>query len=867
MGRTILIVWALVLLQCCCAILLPFPGSQQTPDWIDCLNAIVPQAVEPDPRKPRFILSNDPLYPQFRIGQRPRMNRNPFAIFFALSSSDVVSAVRCARTFNVHTVARSGGHSYEGFSSVDDGLIVDLSLMSNVVWVDDKSATAKVQPGIRFGKLYMELWERGEWTFQGGTCPTVGLGGFVAGGGYGMHARSQGLGADNVISMDIVLADGRLVTADARHNSDLFWAMRGGGSGSFGIMTSLTVRLYKTPTNTMFYYVWPFVNHTIPLIDAWQRWLPNVPGIVGMQLQINGNSTTTLVGHFLGTKEQWEDIIEQSGLLDVATPSKVIVKDDCEGLGPRVFVNADKTCEDLSTLKVGEFLSVASRDMRKSKSGYASKPLPKEALQVIYDFMLNNNNASNFVQFEPFGGRLDEIACDATPFPNRAGTLFQMQYTSRFWDQPDGGVGYQWIRAFEKEISPFLNGHSYQNYADLDLVNYEWAYYGNNSKRLRQVKAKYDPENFWHNEQSIPAPLLRKARNPVYVVGNLSGVAVFDWDPDVPSLTYLGLFDGLVNRPTYAAASGDGKKLYVVDATDSFNGTWGTGGVTAFAVSPGGALTALGSTQTGGRNPNFLGVHPGGEFVGVSNYWGGNVAVFKVGHDNVVFERTDLVELEFDGVQEGRNARQNQSLPHQVVWSADGRFLYVPDLGGDKLHQFAFSTSFGTLWGLSPSAVEFKLGSGPRHAAFHPTLPILLVIQELSCEITAHQVDTSTGVVSQAHQILSLLPPGVSLEGSTTAEIAFHSNGRYAYASTRTSGIGSIAVLAISSSDLNVEIVGFVGSAGRTPRFMVFKDGYLVVANQDSDNIVVFAVDEDGGLRRKAVVAGLPVHPFALAFL
>jgi hypothetical protein len=218
----------------------------------------------------------------------------------------------------------------------------------------DGETYATVEAGIRLGNLYRILWDNGEWSFNGGMCPSVGLGGkvviilgLISVGGIGYQTRKYGLSADRVVEMSVVLANGtHLPAVNSEKYPDLFWALRGGiiilikgGQGSFGIVLTYKLKLFKMPLNSMFRL--QFEGHDPKVFGMWQDYFLNAEEGLASQFEAN-NKQFSLKGHYLGTMDDLQMHLKKSGLLDV-TGVNVITK-SCTGLGSRLFMNQGIIC-------------------------------------------------------------------------------------------------------------------------------------------------------------------------------------------------------------------------------------------------------------------------------------------------------------------------------------------------------------------------------------------------------------------------------------------------------------------------------------------------------------------------------------------
>ncbi|KAJ3053595.1 hypothetical protein HK097_003889 [Rhizophlyctis rosea] len=489
----VLLLWTNV----CWAVATGPNNSTNSVRLVRCLKAIPVPANDAHSDKPHLVLPADALYPDEKQGFQLRVPRFPYAIYYPRTPANVQSAVNCARTNKVPIVPRGGGHSYEALSSLTNGLVIDVLHMDQVrsiSQVDSNNAIATVRAGIRLGYLYTELWKRGEWTFNAGTCPNVGLAGHISSGGWGLNGRKYALAADRVESMRVVLANGSIVTADAKTNSDLFWALRGGGAGSFGIIVEFKLKVFKMPVSSMVAIEWNQAD--IPYVmDRWLKWGAQAPRELSLQLWTDKDwASFQTRGHYLGPLSKLRALLNESQLLVNAT--RVVTTDKCNGLGTRLFAWGDYTCSDYNQLLPG------GRDTNegKFKSGYLSKPLPLAGYKTIQHYLKIAPVGSSF-QFKVYGSNsaMTDYADTALPFPNRQNTLAHMEFfTPVKATDPLDHPNYKWLNDFYNAIKPYANGRAYQGYADLFLGEpevYGKAYWGPNFARLIRIKNKYDKNN------------------------------------------------------------------------------------------------------------------------------------------------------------------------------------------------------------------------------------------------------------------------------------------------------------------------------------------------------------------------------------
>ena len=244
-------------------------------------------------------------------------NVHPLAVVQPLDAKDVSQIVLWARKTGVHIVAKSGGHSYGGYSTTS-GVVVDLSKLASVRVV---AKQAVVGPAARLGNIYNTLGAHGL-AIPAGTCPSVGIGGHALGGGFGLASRAWGLASDNLVSIQIVTADGKILVADATHNSDLFWACRGGGGGNFGIVTRFTFRTHPVSQGSYFIATWPWAQ-VEQVLASFLAWAPHAPDALGSLCRLAagpGGPSVQVFGQFLGSETQLKAALATLGLRRRSSP-------------------------------------------------------------------------------------------------------------------------------------------------------------------------------------------------------------------------------------------------------------------------------------------------------------------------------------------------------------------------------------------------------------------------------------------------------------------------------------------------------------------------------------------------------------------
>jgi hypothetical protein len=388
------------------------------------------------------------------------------------------------RNHSLPFAVRCGGHSYEGFSQ-STNVVIDMRLM-NAIAIDSKTNTATVGAGASLGGLYRAIAAR-RLAFTGGSCPTVGISGHLLGGGYGYLARPYGLACDSLLSVDLINPDGRQVRADAHQNTDLYWACRGGGGGSFGVATGFTVQLKKVANVIVFRVVWLglSIKGAKSVMKAWQRWAPHAPRTIDSNLVAskgpNGTINLHAAGQSVGTLSEL-----QRELQELPKSQSVLIR--------------RMTFSDAVDFFSGG--SAYPTQFMKGKSDYATAPISDEGLDVFMTGLAQG--LPKYVVCDAYGGSLAEIAPDATAFVHRRGTAFCLQYGSVWSNPADTQKRLDDMRQFYGSLRPYMSGSAYVNYCDLDLPNYATAYWGENLTRLKQIKAGFDPDNVFRHAQSVP---------------------------------------------------------------------------------------------------------------------------------------------------------------------------------------------------------------------------------------------------------------------------------------------------------------------------------------------------------------------------
>lgn len=342
-----------------------------------------------------------------------------------------------------------------------------------------------------------------------------------------------------------------------------------------------------------------------------------------------------------------------------------------------------------------------------------------------------------------------------------------------------------------------------------------------------------------------------------YTAQESKGIYAYRFRPANGEVTPLGLVAETAS-PSWVTLHPNGRFLYAVNEGREWEK--GTSSVTSFAIdAKSGKLTSLNRVGAHG-SPCHAIVEKTGRCLMVANYGGGTVAAFPVKADGTLGEATAVVQHTGNSI----SPRQKEPHPHEALLSPDHRFLFVPDLGLDKVVAYRVDAAGAKLTANDPPFATVTPGSGPRHMEFHPNGRFAFVNSEMGSFVTAFAYDSARGSLTSL-QTIPTLPDGFSGE-STTAELEVHPSGRFLYVSNR--GHDSIAVFSVNP-DGKLAFVEHVSTQGKTPRnFAIDPTGaYLFAANQNTDNIVLFRIDQKTG-RLTPTGAVLKVDaPVSLAFL
>jgi hypothetical protein len=449
------------------------------------------------------ILPNDVSYSSARRLYNQRFDSYPVFIVRAVNESDIAKSIEFARVNGVRLAIRSGGHSYIGASG-GTGIVLDLSLMSTVTAIG--TGMFRIGTGARLQQVYEELSCNGNWTVPCGSCNTVGFGGIAQGGGFGYLQRAYGLTCDRIRSMRVVLADGTAVNASPDGDADLFWALRGSGGGSLGVVTHFDVEAVPQSQLHNFTWFWPLAiaDQAISLMSSLQQSgvIPNLAtpslsfstGTATMSPQPQCQATLLSIGTLAETAAIKQLFVGAGGIPE--TP----------GLGYQ-YEQPFPVCHAAVSPEFGWYRS-------KSAMVYGTPASDTGAFitewinRRLADPALGASNVGS-VSLLGMRGVIGSVAANETAFPHRD-ALFDVQiYGGLSQVTPASSrANDAWLRGIYADVFPRLSttgSGCYVNYCDADLLETEWPslYWGANYPRLQATKRRVDPGDFFHGKQTI----------------------------------------------------------------------------------------------------------------------------------------------------------------------------------------------------------------------------------------------------------------------------------------------------------------------------------------------------------------------------
>ncbi|MBB5775393.1 FAD-binding oxidoreductase [Nonomuraea jabiensis] len=434
----------------------------------------------------RVFLPDEAGYEQARQVADPRFALvRPAGVVSCADEQDVRAAVEFARRHRLTPHPRSGGHSYTGYST-GSGLVIDVSAMKDV---SVEGSEARVGAGATSGEVTQALDEHDR-ILPVGTCPGVGIAGLTLGGGIGTVGRAYGLTLDNLREATVVLADAGLVTCGPDSHPDLFFALRGAGTGNFGVVTSLVFDTHPAPEVCTFLLDWA-PGRASQAILGWQEWALALPDQMFTQVRLlTKPAHVRVIAVWCGPPGEGVPLVER---LITVLGKPDTVRSHRSRYAPSIeFLKKQKLFDG-----GGQAPFIYTEDHQ------LFRPLPPKAVDVLVSKMIEASDSTRLAALERQGGALGRTP--GTAWAHRA-CLFGSWYQAVI--PPAAGLAAvlaarDWVAGLWHALRPWASGHSYQNHLSPRRPDWARAYYGEHLDRLRAVKARYDPDDLFHHPHGL----------------------------------------------------------------------------------------------------------------------------------------------------------------------------------------------------------------------------------------------------------------------------------------------------------------------------------------------------------------------------
>ncbi|MFF5705057.1 FAD-binding oxidoreductase [Streptomyces sp. NPDC012794] len=464
----------------------------------------------------RLVLPGDADYAEARQLFQPRYDAvAPGAVAYPAHAGDVAVCLDFARRSAAAVVPRGGGHGYAGWSTVAGGLVVDTGAMAAVTVEGD---VVRVGAGARLAEVHAALAARGLGV-PAGLCPSVGIAGLTLGGGLGLGSRAYGTTSDRLSGASVVTPDGVVREVGADRDPDLYWALRGGGGGNFGVVTEFRLRTHPVGDAAFAELHWP-AGDSAAVVRGWQRWLGALTDPFWSQVEFTvraGRDAAPAVRVVCldGRAELERELTRLTGLVGPEPRDSWI---RVRGYGDTVRAMAG--CADLAAAGCRLPGRLPGRDPRGrlGRDSYAARSdfwggagLPEGALAAVLDAVRRYGRQApgggfGVVQFDGVcGGAVNRVPAAGTAFVHRD-SAFLAQYLA-YW--PESATAAEvsrhegWLDGLWRDLRPWAGGRAYQNYADPKLADWREAYYGSNLPRLEEVRRAYDPGRLFRFPQAV----------------------------------------------------------------------------------------------------------------------------------------------------------------------------------------------------------------------------------------------------------------------------------------------------------------------------------------------------------------------------
>ncbi|MBS6502046.1 MAG: FAD-binding oxidoreductase [Clostridium sp.] len=428
-------------------------------------------------------------YEESRLAWNRAIEKYPLVIIYCNNEEDVINAILWAKNNSIEIRVRSGAHSYEGYSTGNDVAVIDISKM-NEIYIDENNGFARIGGGVRNREIYEALGSR-NYAFPGGGCPTVGVAGLVLGGGWGYSSRFLGLACDSLIEVEMINYEGKKLILNEQSNSDLFWACKGSGGCNFGIITSMTIKLKeKIKMGTLIYINYPNISNedNIKVIEVLQELYKNLDRRMNLKTAIYNSPErgrgVKLTGLFYGNSIEAREILNPLENITSSIETKI---------------------EDMSILECNRWIQDSHPDYEKYKSTgrFVYRDYNYDEIKQLIEIIDAPAEGAVYtaISFYGAGGAIADVDKLDTAYYYRD-AKFIMGIQSVWEENKYADINREWVKSNFRSIEILTEG-SFVNFPLDELDNYEKEYYGQNIKRLKEIKKQYDPYNVFNYPQVI----------------------------------------------------------------------------------------------------------------------------------------------------------------------------------------------------------------------------------------------------------------------------------------------------------------------------------------------------------------------------
>ncbi len=431
----------------------------------------------------KLVRPDDAGYDEARRVWNGMIDKRPAMIAECAGTADVVAAVNFARDNGLAVAVRGGGHNVAGHATCDDGIVVDLSPMKNVT-VDTGKRTALAEGGATWHDYDAATQAHGL-ASPGGAISSTGIAGLTLGGGFGWISRSYGLACDNLISAEVVTANGDVLTASTEQNTDLFWAIRGGG-GNFGVVTRFEYRLREVGELYAGMLLYPRDMAT-EFMRVWADWTAGAPDEVSsMAAFLHTPDGVPVIGAFVvynGSKDEGERVV--APLRSLGSPA-------LDDINLKPYTDVQQALDD-----------GFPRGMRNYWKATYLADVGEVCQNILIEHASNAPTPVSVVGLEHMlGGAVARVGADENAFGNRD-AIYNLLILGRTDDAAGDGAMREWVRGLWKAVEPYSTGGVYVNYMSSDEADRVGEAFGANHERLAKIKNLYDPENVFRLNQNI----------------------------------------------------------------------------------------------------------------------------------------------------------------------------------------------------------------------------------------------------------------------------------------------------------------------------------------------------------------------------